>query len=371
MKKILFLIHDLGSGGAERVLVNLVNNMDREKFDISVKVLFGGGIYESQLSEDIHFSKVFPFMIPGNRIWMKLMTPEQLHSLFIKNKYDIEVAYLEGPTARVIAGCKDSGTKKICWIHLKLLNLKHISRSFRNVSEMQVCYRSFDQIAAVSRDVRKQFSKLTHINENIRVIHNTIETEEIRKLSEETAPEIIEEDVIRFVSVGTLKAVKGFDRLLRIAERLRDDGFRFHLYIAGDGPDRKSLQTFVQQKELQDTVTLLGYTNNPFKYVAKCDCFVCSSYTEGMSTAATEAIVLGIPVCTVEVSGMRELIGHKYPCGLIVENEEKALENAIRMLIVDKQLLRQMKKNAIRRRRQFDTKVTVQEAEKFFLEQEK
>ena len=58
MKKILFLIHDLGQGGAEKVLVNLVNNMDRSKFDISVTVLFGGGVNEQFLAPDIHFRAV-------------------------------------------------------------------------------------------------------------------------------------------------------------------------------------------------------------------------------------------------------------------------------------------------------------------------
>ena len=370
MKKIMFLIHDLGPGGAERALVNLVNHMDRKHFDISVTVLFGGGIYESQLSRDIHFSAVFPRMIPGNTIWMKLLTPEQLHKLFVKDRYDIEVAYLEGPSARVIAGCKDKNTKKLCWIHTKFINLKHISRPFRNVQEMRDYYSSFDVIAAVSKDVGKQFVRLTHIRKKTRVVHNTIETETIHQLSAEAAPEIHGNEVIKFISVGSLKAVKGYDRLLRIALNLYNEGLPFHLYIVGDGPDRNSLESFIHQNSLQDRVTLLGFSKNPFKYVAKCDCFVCSSYTEGMSTAATEAIILGIPVCTVEVSGMRELIGHKYPCGLIVENEEKALENAIRELIVNKQLLDQMKEYAIHRGEQFDTKVTVRKAENIFLEQE-
>ena len=53
MKKILFLIHDLGAGGAEKVLVNLVNNMDRSKFEIHVTALFGGGINEQFLQDSL------------------------------------------------------------------------------------------------------------------------------------------------------------------------------------------------------------------------------------------------------------------------------------------------------------------------------
>ena len=83
MKKILFLIHDLGQGGAEKVLVNLVNNMDPEQFEIHVTALFGGGINEQFLKPYIRFRTVFKRMIPGNSHLMKLLTPRQLHKLCV------------------------------------------------------------------------------------------------------------------------------------------------------------------------------------------------------------------------------------------------------------------------------------------------
>ena len=81
LRKILFLIHDLGQGRAEKVLVNLVNHLDRSKFDISVTALFGGGVNEQFLAPDIHFDVVFPKKLPGNRKLMKLLTPKQFHHL--------------------------------------------------------------------------------------------------------------------------------------------------------------------------------------------------------------------------------------------------------------------------------------------------
>ena len=66
MKKILFLIHDLGQGGAEKVLVNLVNNMDREKFDITVTSLFGGGVNEQFLSKEVRLNVCHKKAFPGN-----------------------------------------------------------------------------------------------------------------------------------------------------------------------------------------------------------------------------------------------------------------------------------------------------------------
>lgn len=113
MIKILFLIHDLGPGGAEKVLVNLVNNMDHSIFDISVISLFGGGVNEQFLSSDIHYRAVFPKVFPGNSRIMKLFSPQFLHKFFIKESYDIEVSYLEGPTARIISGCSSQDTKLV------------------------------------------------------------------------------------------------------------------------------------------------------------------------------------------------------------------------------------------------------------------
>ena len=86
MKKILFLIHDLGHGGAEKVLVNLVNNMDPKQFDITVMALFGGGVNEQFLKPHIRYRTVFKKSFPGNSRVMKLFSPEQLHKWFIKEK---------------------------------------------------------------------------------------------------------------------------------------------------------------------------------------------------------------------------------------------------------------------------------------------
>ena len=132
MKKILFLIHDLGQGGAEKVLVNLVNNMDRSKFDISVTVLFGGGVNEQFLAPHIHFHAVFPKEIPGNSKLMKLLTPKLLHKLCVKEHYDIEVSYLEGPSARVISGCQNTDTRLVSWIHVEQHTMDKLAGSFRN-----------------------------------------------------------------------------------------------------------------------------------------------------------------------------------------------------------------------------------------------
>ena len=132
MKKVLFLIHDLGQGGAEKVLVNLVNNLDSSLFDITVMSLFAGGVNEQFLKPEIKYLTVFKKMIPGNSRLMKLFTPKQLHKWFIKDNYDIEVSYLEGPSARVISGGSNRKTKLISWIHSNHFSMKEVALPFRS-----------------------------------------------------------------------------------------------------------------------------------------------------------------------------------------------------------------------------------------------
>ena len=179
MKKVLFLIHDLGQGGAEKVLVNLVNNMDRSKFDISVTVLFGGGVNEQFLVPDIHFHAVFPNEIPGNSKLMKFLTPEQLHKICVKEHYDIEVSYLEGPSARVISGCQDENTKLVSWIHVEQHTMDNLAASFRSEKEARACYNRFDQTICVSQYVHDDFCQILDFQKPCRVLYNTVESDKI------------------------------------------------------------------------------------------------------------------------------------------------------------------------------------------------
>lgn len=363
MRKILFLIHDLGQGGAEKVLVNLVNNMDRSKFDISVTVLFGGGVNEQFLKPDIHFRVVFPMEIPGNSKLLKLLTPARLHELCVKEHYDIEVSYLEGPSARVISGCQDPDTRLVSWIHVEQHTMKKLAGSFRSEWEARQCYIRFDQTVCVSQFVHDDFCRILDFQKPCRVLYNTVESKKILEQSAEKAPKLKPDDGIRFAAVGSLKPSKGYDRMLRIIRRLRDEQYPVCLYILGIGPLQQELAQQIADQHLQDAVTLLGYDTNPYKYVAKCDLFICASHAEGFSTAATEALIVGTPVCTVEVSGMKEMLGENNKYGIVTENNEEALYRGIKRLLDDPVLLAHYKEKAAQRGKMFSTENTVRAVE--------
>ena len=367
MTKILFLIRDLGQGGAEKVLVNLVNNMDSTKFDITVIALFGGGVNEQFLAPHIHFRSVWKHSVPGNSHLMKLLTPAQLHKLCVKDTYDIEVSYLEGPAARVISGCPHKDTKLICWIHTEFPQLNSLSAPFRNKTEALSCYKRFQQIVCVSQRVLERFQALTHITENTTVLYNTVESEKILALAQEELPSLRTVSCPKLIAVGTLKEVKGFDRLLRIVKRLVDENYSLHLTLLGIGPLWDSLHQAISSMELSQYVSMPGYDINPYKYIRSSDLFVCSSHTEGFSTAATEALILGTPVCTVEVSGMKEMLGENNEYGLVTENSEDALYTGLKQLLDDPELLRHYARQAELRGKKFRTAETVHSVESLLL----
>lgn len=364
MKKVLFLIHDLGQGGAEKVLVNLVNNMDLTKFDITVMSLFGGGVNEQFLRPEIRYIKIFNRMIPGNSKLLKLFTPKQLHKYFIKERYDIEVSYLEGPSARIISGCPNKETKLVSWIHVEQHTMNQLSESFRNADEAIECYNRFAQTVCVSQYVHDDFCGILNFRKPCTVLYNTVESELIIAQSKDKTEGLADDGKFSLIAVGTLKESKGYDRLLRITNRLCD---QVHLYILGKGPLQKFIEDYVSRENLKKSVTLLGYDTNPYKYVAKCDLFVCASHSEGFSTAATEALIVGTPVCTVEVSGMKEMLGENNEYGIVTENDEEALYQGIKSLIDDANLLAHYKKQGEVRGKSFSTENTVRAVEEMLL----
>ena len=368
MKKILFLIHDLGEGGAEKVLVNLVNNMDYSKFDVTVMTLFDYGVNRQFLNDKVHYKTWSKKMIKGNSYLMKMLSPKQLHDLIIKDYYDIEVAYLEGPSARVISGCQNKNTKLVSWIHIEQHTAKKGSCSFRSLNEAENCYNKFNKIICVSNTVKQDFSSIFDIKVPVEVFYNTNETNQIIKLAEESVTAVTYDDnVVNLVGVGKLLPNKGFDRMIRIVKQLTEENYKLHLYILGIGPQQKELEKMIEDYSLQSCVTLLGYRTNPYKYVKNCDLFICASHAEGFSTAATEALIVGTPVCTVEVSGMKEMLGNNNEFGIVVNNDDQSLYQGIKYLLDNLDKLKYYSNQALLRGKDFSTEQTVRAVENMLL----
>lgn len=363
MIKVLFLIPNLGHGGAEKVLVNLVNHMDREKFQITVMALYDEGVNRASLEPYIEYKACFKRSFTGVSHFLKLLSPERLYKCLIHENYDIVVSYLEGQTARIISGCPNNDTKLVSWIHVEQHTAKNAARTFRSVKEMNQCYQKFDQTVCVSQFVMQDFLSIVSVK-NCMVLYNTVESERIRTLADEAVEDVaFSKDECSICSVGTLKPSKGFDRLIRVHDRLRKEGFPVHTYILGEGPEEKKLKSLVTSLRHEETISFLGYQTNPYKYMKKCDLLICSSFAEGFSTAATEALIVGTPVCTVEVSGMKEMLGENNEYGVVTDNNEEALYSGIKSLLSEPKLLANYNMKAIQRGKAFSTENTVKEVE--------
>lgn len=367
MKKVLFLIHDLCGGGAEKILVNTVNHLDRKKFEVHVISLFGGGVNEKSLASHIHYKSIFKKSFPGNSKIVKILSPVLLHKLIIKENYDIEVAFLEGSISKIISGCTDSNTKTVSWIHTDQRNYKGAIGYFRNEEEAKRCYEQFDSIVCVSETVKNRFRKNFPTTKNPIVLYNVLETDKIKALSVIKPDMAFTKTEINIVTIGKIAKSKGVDRLARITVHLREAGYLVHTYAIGTGKDKKEIEDYIAANNAQDFFTFLNYQTNPYQFLARCDLYVCASLQEGFSTAATEAIILGIPVCTVEVSGMKELLGSNNEWGVITDNDEEALYNGIENLISDPEKLQYYKKQAESRSKDFSTEKTIGEVERFLL----
>ena len=368
MKKILFVIHDLHHGGAEKVLINLVNNMDKSKFDITVMALFGGGVNEQFLENDVKLIICHKKAIRGNSRIMKIFSSQFLFGHYVKNKYDIIVSYLEGPSARIVSGCRDDNTKLVSWIHVEQRDKATACKAFRNYDEALKCYRRFDCTVCVSEYVKKDFQSIFPIKAPVFVLHNTNETEQIQKAAKETVDDVVfKDDEIKLVGVGKLMPNKGFDKLARIHTSLISEGYKVHTYILGEGPERNRIEKILDENGCTDTFTLLGYKTNPYKYVVKCDVFVCSSEAEGFSTAATEALILGVPVVTTRVAGMEEMLGENNEYGIVVDGtDEDKLSDGIRAMISSQKTREKYRNKAVERSDFFSKEYTVSEVEKLF-----
>lgn len=355
-KKIAFLIPTLGNGGAERVLVNLVNNMDRSKYDITVRTIFKAGINSKDILPHIRLVEGSLPQFRGNVPIMKLFPPRLLFKCLFKEEYDIIISYLEGPSARIVSGCDNKQTKTIGWIHCIHKNAGEVYYSFRNTAEAERCYYSFDAMAFVSRKAEAEFLTYFPRLNNTHVIHNVINNEEILSLSNESMDDIEMSNDINFISVGNLKEVKGYDRLIDVHARLINEGYKHNIYIIGDGDLRESLINKTHDCGVESTFHFVGRRSNPHKYVKRADAYICSSYSEGFSTSVAEAVILGKPVISTDVSGAKEMLGDNNEYGLVVENTSEGLYEGIKSILSNRKLISVYSCKAEKRREFFSMK---------------
>lgn len=365
MIKILFLIDTLGGGGAERVLVNLVNNMDLSRFDITVETMFSDGVNADLLHENIrHLCRKAP-RPKGVSYLFRFIPSELLYRYFIGDEYyDIIVAYMHGAPVKVISGCRNSKIKRIAWLHNSNPDSGSFFGFWHSKNKAFDAYRYCDAVVGVSETVAEVFSDYTGIKDNVSVVYNTNDIKSIVELSSEKNP--FNDKSIHIVSVGRIAKQKGYDRLLRVCSQLKKEIPEFDVTILGSGGEEETIKREIYACGASEWFHIIGFQKNPYSYVANADLFVCSSRNEGLSTAVSEAIILGVPCVSTEVSGAKEILGENNEYGLVVANNEDALYEGIKKMLSDNNLRAFYKDKAKERSAFFATENTVKQAEDLF-----
>ena len=360
MNKILFYIDTLRAGGAEKVLVNLVNAMDPERFSVTVATPFPED--RSALSGHVAYRSLYPARNTLTRYLYRLESALGTAVRHLPRDFDIEVAYLEcGPT-KVISASK-SRAKKVAWVHCDLILKEEDPWAF--AKKTAPWYAKFDRVVCVSESVRERFRLLYEDRFPSCVLYNVNDEEEILRKSWEFLPE--KSEIPTLCAVGRLTDQKNFLHLLRSLPKLRRDGIPFRLQIIGEGQDRKRLEEYIDRKNLGGCVQLLGWLENPYPYIKAADIIVCSSRYEGLSTVVTEALILGKPVVTTPCNGMAELLGDS-EFGLIAEADDNGLHRALRRMLTEPGLGQHYAEQAARRGRDFRREALARKTEDFFTE---
>lgn len=364
MIKLLFFIDTtLASGGAEKVLCKLVNNLDPEEFDVTVQTLWPEDA-ERYLVPNVHYRSVFPVKNKLNKLRFRIEAKLGLvYEKHIKGDYDIEIAYLEcGPT-KIISGSSNQKAVKLAWVHCDLQRMTDDPVAF--AEKAKKWYAKFDKVVCVSEQVMTSFRSMFGEELQSLVLYNTVDDVEIREKANASGVKIPKQDRPVAATVGRMYHQKGYDRLLEAHHKLLQDGILYDLWILGEGPERGMLEKMVQDYGMEETVHFLGFQHNPYPFMKEADLIVCSSRYEGFSTVITEALILGKPVVTTPCSGMRELLGDSQ-YGLITEDSVEGIYSGMKKMLEDPTLRESYAQAAAQRGKAFSKAKRIAETENFF-----
>lgn len=334
-KKVIIIIESFILGGAERVLVDIANQLDPQKFDITVCSIFKRSVYssyqatiENPFKPHVHYK----WLVNNDFKWLYrifnyllVRLPAFLYKLLVGDKYDVVVAFYEGAPTSFVANAKLKHGKKLTWLHTST-ELSQKGKSIVALKQQEHYYSVFQKIIAVSEGVKQSFIQLfPSLKENVLVVHNPIDSETIIKKSKESIA-LLHPDCPLFVSVGRMTAVKGYDRYLRVINKLVKEGSKFEVWIIGGG-ERTEYEAYCKENRLEN-VRFLGNQNNPYPYMKIADWIVVPSFVEGLSTVVMEGLVLGKPILATDCPGMRELLGKS-----VIDNNEDSIEDGLRRIL--------------------------------------
>ncbi len=364
--RILFILDSPGEGGAQRVIINILKYINRERFEIELALFNSEGEYKSTIPEDISYhdlkAKRGRYAILSLAHLIRKIRPNLIFSTLIKVDEAVNFAVkLAGDSTKIVLRSSNFLSKK-----LKV-------EPFYTALLCRWSYKHGDRIIATTREMRDDLHcKLNLPLGKIKVIPNPIDLEMIRNLSKEPVRNSwSKENSIRnyklIITMGRLTEQKGFPYLLKAFKEVRDK-LQARLVILGQGKRKSDLESLSENLEIDKEVKFLGFQINPYKYIANSDLFVMSSLWEGFPNAIIEAMGCGTPVVSTDCpSGPKEIIANGKSGLLVPPKDYQALASGILQVLTNKKLAGKLAKSGLERVKDFEVKRIIKKYEQLFL----
>jgi len=366
---ILFVTSNLGGGGGERVLVNVINHLDRTRFQPHLALYQKEGVFLRQLAADVPVYEIQPtecgFL---RRNWVRMRAIKRLctqlrPALVMSMLWQVNIVTILTDTLFGL-GCPVVVNEQTA---LKMALRSKWQRHIFWPLAHRVYKQAAKAIAASSGIASEAQEMLSLSPDKFQVIHNPVDLDTIRDQSSLSSVSLSTTHP-RLVAVGRLDRPKNYPLLLRAVDRAVRER-PVSLYILGEGSERPRLEKLIRDLGLHSVVRLLGFQRNPYATMRQADVFVLSSDYEGFGNVIVEAMALGVPVIATDCPyGPREILaGGKYGV-LVPPGDEQALADAILSLLRDPDARRRLGAEAKKRAEEFSVEKAVLSYERLFLD---
>lgn len=357
MKRKVLIIHDsMEGGGAERVLVTLLSNIDLDRFDITLLLINNVGVFLPRIPAQV---KVIGMYDRPKSLYYRLIThfygprnflrERRARKLLENNRFDVTVSFMEGAPACLHQQLSDLASENITWVHTDLHRGRWYDFWFHKPEEFRF-YRTVEKIAFVSEDAMNSFREIYDTSAKLSVIYNPVDYNHIRKMA--AKEKCLSQEQFTIINVGRFVYQKNHHRLVEVARILKDRGNRFVIKLLGTGPLESQINAEVRQQGLEDCIEFLGFHDNPFPIVAAASVFCMTSDIEGYPMVITEALTLGVPVVATPVTGVKEILSHGG--GILTSFSAFDIADVLEQLIQHPEKLAALKAATTESARQFD-----------------
>ncbi len=334
MKKLLFVIYTFSlGGGAERILSDLVSNIDREDYQIDILPYADFGVKQEQLPEGVNLLPgVVNMQTAGKaekalKYFLVHFFPSVLRKKYIKKKYDIEVSFNYQIPSFLVKASK--GTKAVMWNHGVMDDLKTNKLGFLLQKRS---FKKATKIIAIAETTKNAIVNLfPEFSSKIEILYNGIHTERILKNAKEKTDIDLKTPSVIFA--GRLEDAKRPLAVLEAVKLLKERNKTVFAYFLGQGEQYGELQEKIRKWDLQDNAFLLGYQTNPYPLFQQCNAVCMLSKAEGFPTVFAEGMALGKPFISTPVGGVKEMSDNGN-CGVIVNTPEECAD-AIEKIVLD------------------------------------